>query len=107
MNLRPIAGPCGLPCRLRFTYHDNRFVVRPEVLTSVLVRDLPSSRLESLFALQTSLVEENRWVMGISSEGLLQLQSIDWIEDPSQAVAALDLGQTFGELAIKLLQPHH
>lgn len=107
MDLRPIRGLCGLLCRLRFSFKDDKFFVRPEILTPVLVKTLPSEKLDSLFALQTSLVEEHRWVMAISKEGFLQLQGIDWIDEPAKAVAAMDLGQTFGKLTIDLLRPSH
>ena len=107
MNLKPIVGFCGLLCRLRFSFQDERFRVKPEILTPLLVRELPREKLESLFVFQTSLIEERRWTLGIADEGLLQLTTVDWITDPAQVVAALDLGQTFGKLAMSQLQELH
>lgn len=86
----------GFLCRLQRSPDPASFAVRPAVLLPIAARDLTGPDIERLLALQQAMMMELGWVVGLSSEGLLQLSCTAWIDEPDAAVAALDLGQALG-----------
>jgi len=100
-GLAPVRGGGGFLCRLRLPDDDSVPVaVRPEVLLPVAARELTGPDVERLLALQQAMMLELGWVVGLSSEGLVQLSTVAWIEEPTAAVDALDLGQALGRDAL-------
>jgi hypothetical protein len=77
--------------------------VRPQVLLPMLARELAGLRVEQMMAMQQAVMLEYGWMLGLSSEGMLQLSPLKWIEQPSDAVAALDLGHAVGMQALETL----
>lgn len=102
-NVSPIRGGSGLLCRLEIARH-TRVAIRPEVLLPISMRELAASDIERLLVLQEALAAELRWRVGLSTDGILQLMAMDWIDDPRDAVFALDLGQLLGRDALRALQ---
>lgn len=89
-------GFTGFRCRLQVAPADVAIAVRPEVLLPIAARELDGPDIERLLALQQALMMELGWVVGLSSEGMLQLSPVAWIDEPRAAVDALNLGQALG-----------
>lgn len=96
-------GPGGLLCRLQLQQDNSVTAVRPQVLLPMLARELGGWRVEQMMAMQQAVFLEYGWMLGLSSEGMLQLSPVKWIEQPSDAVAALDLGHAVGMQALETL----
>ena len=96
-------GPGGLLCRLQMQHDGASTTVRPQVLLPMLARELAGLRVEQMMAMQQAVMLEYGWMLGLSSEGMLQLSPLKWIEQPSDAVAALDLGHAVGMQALETL----
>jgi hypothetical protein len=96
-------GPGGLLCRLQMQHDGASTAVRPQVLLPMLARELAGLRVEQMMAMQQAVMLEYGWMLGLSSEGMLQLSPLKWIEQPSDAVAALDLGHAVGMQALETL----
>lgn len=96
-------GPGGLLCRLQMQHDGAVTAVRPQVLLPMLARELAGLRVEQMMAMQQAVMLEYGWMLGLSSEGMLQLSPLKWIEQPSDAVAALDLGHAVGMQALDSL----
>jgi hypothetical protein len=88
-DARPFVGPAGLACRVHVT--GDPAGVRPEVLLPMSVDELSARELRSLLKLQSFVLSEFGWYLGPSPDGRLTLSAYQWIEDPQQAAAALDL----------------
>ena len=102
-NLETMRGPAGLLCRLRIGADERVPAVRPEVLLPIAAATLGGARAERLLALQQAMMLELRWVIGLSSDGRLQLSTADWLHEPAAAVEALDVGQLLGLRALREL----
>ena len=102
-NRSPIRGSSGFLCRLEIARH-TRAAIRPEILLPISMRDLEGRDIRHLLVLHEALAAELRWRVGLSTDGILQLMAMDWIEDPRDAVFALDLGQLLGRDALRELQ---
>ena len=76
-------GPGGLLCRLQMQHDGASTAVRPQVLLPMLARELAGLRVEQMMAMQQAVMLEYGWMLGLSSEGMLQLSPLKWIEQPS------------------------
>lgn len=86
---RLFTGPFGLACRLHLM--QGEAAVRPETLLPMSADELTGAEMNRLLAVQSLVLGEFGWYLGLSSEGLLQLSSLVWIDDPQDAATALDL----------------
>jgi hypothetical protein len=101
-NLSPVRGGGGFLCRLELA-RQAPAAVRPEVLLPIGLSDLTGADVEPLLLLQEALAAELRWRLGLSVDGRLRLTTMDWIDDPSDAAFAMDLGQFLGRDAMRAL----
>lgn len=110
-NAQPFAGPLGLTCRVHVAPSSD--AVRPEVLLPLSLSELDAAECRRLLVVQAQVLSELGWYLGASPEGLLMLAAVQWIPDPHQAAAALDLAQHVARHAISELigdvaiQPEH
>jgi len=86
---RLITGPSGLVCRLHVM--QGQPAVRTEALLPMSADELSGAEMSRLLRVQSLILGEFGWYLGISSEGLLQLSSLVWIDDPQDVATALDL----------------
>lgn len=95
-------GPAGLACRVHLQDGDPP-AVRPEALLPMSAQELAGSEVQRLLAVQSIVLGELGWFLTTSSEGLLQLTSLAWINDPVDAATALDLANGVGMAIIHAL----
>lgn len=98
---RLFTGPSGLACRLHMMRGEA--AVRPEAILPMSADELSGAETSRLLTVQSLLLGEFGWYLGISSEGLLQLSSLVWIDDPQDAVTALDLVNGIGTVVLHSL----
>ena len=91
---RHIVGPSGLAGRL--TLHPEHGAVRVQTLLPMAPGEFIGQEVDLLLAVQGELLTGLGWYLGTSSEGLLQLDSLEWIDDPAEAATALDLANGIG-----------
>ena len=91
---RLFTGPAGLACRLHLLLGEP--AVRPEALLPMSAQELAGPEVHRLLSLQSLVLSELGWYLGTSGEGLLQLSSLAWIDDPQDAATALDLANGVG-----------
>jgi hypothetical protein len=91
---RLFTGPAGLACRLHLLLGEP--AVRPEALLPMSAQELEGPEIHRLLSLQSLVLSELGWYLGTSGEGLLQLSSLAWIDDPQDAATALDLANGVG-----------
>jgi hypothetical protein len=92
-ELASVRGYGGFLCRLQIAQDNGALAVRPEVVLPIAARDLNGMDVERLLIFQRAMADELRWIVGMSDDGMLYLSSLDWIDEPKAAVAAMDLGQ--------------
>lgn len=90
-DAQPFAGPWGLTCRVHVAPSND--AVRPEVLLPLSLNELDAAECRRLLVVQAQVLSELGWYLGPSPEGLIMLAAVQWITDPHQATAALDLAQ--------------
>ncbi|MDR7149939.1 hypothetical protein J2W49_001894 [Hydrogenophaga palleronii] len=95
-------GPAGLACRVHLQEGDPP-AVRPEALLPMSVQELAGAEVQRLLAVQSLVLGELGWFLSTSPEGLLQLTSLAWINDPIDAATALDLVNGVGMAIIHAL----
>jgi len=101
----PIRCCGGFLCRFEVAT-ESHAAVRPQVLLPIPVRELAAGDVERLLTLQEALAVELRWRVGLSRDGMLQLTTMDWIDDPQHAVFAVELGRLLERDAMReLLNP--
>lgn len=91
---RLFTGPAGLACRLHLMHGEPS--VRPEALLPLSAEELMGADVQRLLSVQSLVLAELGWYLGTSPEGLLQLASLAWIDDPQDAATALDLANGVG-----------
>lgn len=94
-------GPAGLACRLHLLHGEA--AVRPEALLPLAAQELAGSEVQRLLAVQSLVLGELGWHLCTSPEGLLQLSSLAWIDDPADAATALDLANGVGLAVLNAL----
>lgn len=92
---RLFTGPAGHACRLHLQPGEPP-VVKPEALQPIAAQELAGADVQRLLAAQSLVLAELGWFLGTSPEGLLQLSSLVWIDDPVDAATALDLANGVG-----------
>jgi hypothetical protein len=92
---RLFTGPAGLACRLHLQPGDPT-AVKPEALLPIAAQELAGADVQRLLSVQSLVLGELGWYLGTSPEGLLQLSSLAWIDDPVDAATALDLANGVG-----------
>lgn len=95
-------GPAGLACRVHLQEGDPP-AVRPEALLPMSAQELAGADVQRLLAVQSIVLGELGWFLTTSPEGLLQLTSLAWINDPVDAATALDLVNGVGMAIIHAL----
>jgi len=98
---RLFTGPSGLTCRLHLLHGEA--AVRPEALLPMAAEELSGPEINRLLSVQALLLGEFGWYLGLSSEGVLQLSSLAWIDDPQDAATALDLANGVGTAVLHAL----
>lgn len=99
---RLFTGPAGLACRMHLQRGDPT-AVRPEALLPVAAQELAGADVQRLLSVQALVLGELGWFLGTSPEGLLQLSSLAWIDDPVDAATALDLANGVGLAVLQTL----
>jgi hypothetical protein len=92
---RLFTGPAGLACRLHLQPGEPT-AVKPEALLPIAAQELAGADVQRLLSVQSLVLAELGWFLGTSPEGLLQLSSLAWIDDPVDAATALDLANGVG-----------
>jgi hypothetical protein len=98
---RLFTGPAGLACRLHLLHGES--AVRPEALLPMSAQELAGPDVQRLLSLQSLVLGELGWYLCTSPEGLLQLSSLAWIDDPLDAATALDLANGVGVAVLHAL----
>lgn len=98
---RLFTGPAGLACRLHLLHGEA--AVRPEVLLPMAVQELAGAEVQRMLSVQSLVLTELGWHLNTSPEGLLQLSSLAWIDDPRDAATALDIANGVGAAVLHAL----
>lgn len=98
---RLFTGPAGLACRVHL--QENEPAVRPETLLPMAAQELAGTEVQRLLSVQSLVLSELGWYLTTSPEGLLQLSSLTWIDNPVDAATALDLANGVGLAVIHAL----
>jgi hypothetical protein len=100
----PFWGPGGLMCRLQVGRSDGELMaVQPQVMLPMPAEELQGQEVERLLAIQAAVLSETGWCLGVSREGMMQLSLMSWIDEPCEAVEALDLGNVVALQTLHLL----
>jgi hypothetical protein len=99
----PFWGPGGLMCRLQVASGGEVMAVQPQVMLPMPADELKGQEVERLLAIQAAVLSETGWCLGVSREGMMQLSLMSWIDEPCQAVEALDLGNAVALQTLHLL----
>lgn len=94
-------GPSGLLCRLWLQPDAN--AVRPEVLLPVRAREFRDEDMERLLKVQALLLDQLGWYLGASTDGMLSLMPLAWLNDAQAIVAALDMANGIAMAALSAL----
>jgi hypothetical protein len=104
MGPSPFWGPGGLMCRLQVSSsHGEVMAVQPQVMLPMPADELKGQEVGRLLDIQAALLSETGWCLGVSREGMMQLSLMSWIDEPGQAVEALDLGNAVALQTLYLL----
>lgn len=98
---RHFVGPSGLAGRLEL--HPEHAAVRVQTLLPMSPGEFIGQEVELLLAVQGELLTALGWYLGTSAEGLLQLDSMTWLDDPVEAAEALDLANGIGIAVLRTL----
>ena len=98
---RHFMGPSGLAGRLEL--HPEHAAVRVQTLLPMSPGEFIGQEVDLLLAVQGELLTALGWYLGTSAEGLLQLDSMTWLDDPVEAAAALDLANGIGITVLRTL----
>jgi hypothetical protein len=98
---RLFTGPAGLACRVHL--QEGEPAVRPEALLPMAAQELAGHEVQRLLSVQSLVLSELGWYLTTSPEGLLQLNSLSWFNDPVDAATALDLANGVGLAVIHAL----
>lgn len=98
---RLFTGPAGLACRVHL--QEGEPAVRPEALLPMAAQELAGGEVQRLLSVQSLVLSELGWYLSTSPEGLLQLSSLAWIDDPADAATALDLANGVGLAVVQAL----
>ncbi len=101
----PFHGPNGLLCRIRTAQHDAGLQARPELLLPLDRRQIGRIDVDSLLAVQTTLLTQLGWVLGRSAEGLLQLSPLSWTVEARELAQDLDMGSAVARMTMVMLDP--
>jgi hypothetical protein len=94
-------GPSGMVCRLWLQPDAN--AVRPEVLLPLRAREFRDDELERLLKVQGLLLDQLGWYLGASTDGMISLMPLIWLDDAQAAVAALDMANGIALSALSAL----
>lgn len=94
-------GPAGLVCRLHM--HQDKLAVRLETLLPMSAAELMGQEVNRMLAIQEALLYEYGWYLGLSDEGLLQLSSMGWIDNPCDTARSLDFVNSLGMAVVQTL----
>lgn len=98
---RLITGPAGLMCRLQLM--DGQPAVRTETLLPLSSAEVMGAEVQRVLSVQSLVLAELGWYLGTSPEGLLQIESVAWIDDARDAATALDLAGGVGMVMLQAL----
>lgn len=105
----PFQGPNGLLCRIRTADHEAGLQARPELLLPLDRRQIGRIDVDSLLAVQSTLLTQLGWVLGQSAEGLLQLSPLSWTIEARELAQDLDMGSAVARMTMVMLDaplPH-
>ena len=94
-------GPAGLVCRLWL--QPEATAARPEVLLPLRAREFRDESVERLLKVQSLLLDQLGWYLGASSDGMLSLMPLAWLDDPQGIAAALDMANGIAMAALSAL----
>lgn len=98
---RLITGPAGFMCRLQLM--DGKPAVRTETLLPLARAEVMDPETQRVLSVQSLVLAELGWYLGTSAEGLLQIESLAWIDDAQDAATALDLASGLGTVMLQAL----
>jgi hypothetical protein len=98
---RLLTGPAGFVCRLQLM--DGQPAVRTETLLPLAGAEVADPETQRVLSLQSLVLAELGWYLGTSPEGLLQIESLAWIDDAQDAATALDLASGLGTVMLHAL----
>lgn len=94
-------GPAGLVCRLWLQAEAN--AARPEVLLPLHAREFRDESLERLLKVQSLLLDQLGWYLGASTDGMLSLMPLAWLDDAQAIAASLDMANGIAMAAVAAL----
>jgi hypothetical protein len=94
-------GPTGLACRLWL--QPGAGAVRPEVLLPLRAREFRDDNLERLLKVQALLLDQLGWYLGASTDGMLSLMPLAWLDDAQAIAASLDMAHGIAMSALSAL----
>jgi len=98
-------GPSGLVCRLWL--QTDADAVRPEVLLPLRAREFRDENLERLLKVQGLLLDQLGWYLGASTDGMLSLMPLAWLDDAQAIAASLDMANGIAMSALSALIDGH
>lgn len=98
---RLFSGPAGFMCRLQLM--DGKPAVRTETLLPLSSAEVADTAAQHVLDVQSLVLAELGWYLGTSPEGLLQLESLAWIDNAQDVATALDLAGGVGTVMLQAL----
>jgi hypothetical protein len=102
-----LTGPAGLACKVAWQAAEGTSGARPEILLPLPADALAGPGVRQLLTVQSLLLSEFGWYLGLSAqgEGLLQITPLLWMHQPADVAAALDVGNLLGAVVLDRLGP--
>lgn len=98
---RLFTGPAGLMCRLQLK--GGKPAVRTETLLPLSTAEVMDAATQRVLGVQSLVLAELGWYLGTSPEGLLQIESLAWLDDAQDVATALDLAAGVGMVMLQAL----
>lgn len=101
----PFHGPDGLICRIETSDGNGSVRARPQLLLPLSREEISRLEVSCLLSIQTAVMDQLGWLLGQSSEGLLQLAPLSWTDEAQEVARELDLGSAVGRMVLAMLRP--
>jgi hypothetical protein len=100
---QPFSGPDGMICRIETQQDGSQLVARPQVVLPLDNEEIGRLTVPRVLSLQRTLLSQLGWLLGESSEGLLQLSPLRWTREAQEVARELDLGSAVGRIVLTML----
>lgn len=100
---QPFSGPDGMICRIETQQDGAQLEARPQLVLPLDNEEIGRLPVPRVLSLQRALLSQLGWLLGESSEGLLQLSPLRWTREAQEVAMELDLGSAVGRIVLTML----